>query len=125
VALSLARVYEVLGNHERARVMLQFAEPMAREMHDVRAIARAAELRDRFGPDVDVLTSEGFDLTERELLVLQGIVKGKTNPLIAADLVYSLSTVRADTSEIFRKLGVSGRREAARRAVELGIVTPD
>ena len=105
--------------------MLQFAEPMARDMHDVRAIERIAELRAKFGPDVDVFTSEGFDLTERELEVLRGIVKGKTNPMIASELVFSLSTVRADTSEIFRKLGVSGRREAARRAVELGIVVPD
>lgn len=125
VALSLARVHDVLGNHDRARVMLQFAEPMARDMHDVRAIERIAELRAKFGPDVDVFTSEGFDLTERELEVLRGIVKGKTNPMIASELVFSLSTVRADTSEIFRKLGVSGRREAARRAVELGIVVPD
>lgn len=125
VALSLARVYDVLGNHDRARVMLQFAEPMARDMHDVRAIERASQLRARFGSDVDVFTSEGFDLTRRELEVLRGIVQGKTNPMIASELVYSLSTVRAETSEIFRKLGVSGRREAARRAVELGIVVPD
>lgn len=125
VALSLARIHDVLGNHDRARVMLQFAEPMARDMHDVRAIERIAQLRARFGPDVDAFTSAGFDLSERELEVLRGIVKGKTNPMIASELVFSLSTVRADTSEIFRKLGVSGRREAARRAVELGIVVLD
>ena len=76
-----------------------------------------------FGSDVDVVTVEGFGFSERELLVLRGIVEGKTNPKIASELVFSLSTVRADTSEIFRKLGVSGRREAAAKALELGLVT--
>ena len=125
VAMWLALLHQATGNDDRARVMLQFAEPMAREMHDVRSIARLKSLREEFGSDVDVVTGEGFGFTERELMVLRGIVEGKTNPKIASELVFSLSTVRADTSEIFRKLGVSGRREAAAKALELGLVTID
>ena len=122
VALPLAELHHAMGNRERARVMLLFAEQLASDLHDVRSIQRLGELRAQFGADVDVVTSEGFGFTDRERLVLQGIVDGKTNPAIAAELVFSLSTVRADTSEIFRKLGVSGRRQAAAKAVELGIL---
>lgn len=125
VSLWLAHLHHRLGNDERARVMLQFSEPIARDMHDVRSIARCRELRQWFGSDVDVVTGDGFGLTPREVEVLRGIVDGRTNPAIAADLAFSLSTVRADASEIFRKLGVAGRREAAAKARELGLVETD
>ena len=125
VALALARLHLALGNPDRAMVMLQFAEPMSMAIHDVRSMARAADLRARFGSSPGALTGAGFGLTVRELDVLRGIVAGRTNPAIASELVFSLSTVRADASEIYRKLGVSGRREAAARAIELGLVDVD
>ena len=68
---------------------------------------------------------EGFGLTDRELAVLRGIVAGKTNPAIAVDLAFSLSTIRNDTTEIFRKLGVTKRRDAAAKAVAVGLVATD
>ncbi len=122
VALNLALLFRASGNLDRSRVMLQLAEPMARDLHDVRSIHRVVVLRAEMGAAVDQFSAEGFDLTEREILVLRGIVEGRTNPEIAASLAFSLSTIRSDTSEIFRKLGVSGRREAAARALSMGII---
>jgi hypothetical protein len=45
------------------------------------------------------------------------LAQGKTNPDIAAELAYSLATVRRDTISIYRKLGVSGRVEATAIAI--------
>jgi|GEM_PF-4909579 len=66
--------------------------------------------------------SGGYGLTDRELLVLRGIAAGRTNQAIANDLAFSLSTIRNDTTEIFRKLGVPGRRAAAAKARDVGLV---
>jgi LuxR family maltose regulon positive regulatory protein len=40
---------------------------------------------------------------------------------MARELVVSLNTVRAHTTNIYMKLGVNNRREAVRRAAELGL----
>lgn len=61
-------------------------------------------------------------LTERQQMVLAGIVKRKTNNAIASDLGYSVSTIRHETMRIFESLGVANRVEAASFAVTLGII---
>ena len=47
-----------------------------------------------------------------------------SGPEIARHLVVSLNTVRTHTKNIYAKLGVGSRREAVRRADELGLLTP-
>jgi DNA-binding CsgD family transcriptional regulator len=125
VSLALAELHHLSGNPARARVLLSFATHTARDMHDVRAMARVDRLADRIGDASEIPPGEGFGLTDRELAVLSGIVAGKTNPAIAAELAFSLSTIRNDTTEIFRKLGVTRRREAAAKAVAVGLVGTD
>lgn len=61
-------------------------------------------------------------LTERQRLVLIGIVRKKTNNAIASELGYSLSTIRHETMKIFEILGVSNRIDAANYATTLGLV---
>ncbi|MGV9713320.1 LuxR C-terminal-related transcriptional regulator [Gordonia sp. NPDC003424] len=60
-------------------------------------------------------------LTSRECEVLRLLRSELTGPEIAAELVVSLNTVRTHIKNIFRKLGVTNRRAAVRRADELGI----
>lgn len=43
-------------------------------------------------------------------------------PEIARELFISLNTLRTHTKNIYAKLGVSSRREAVRRAAELGLL---
>lgn len=62
-------------------------------------------------------------LTQRELEVLGLIALGKTNKEISAVLVVSPGTVKAHTSNIYRKLDVSNRTEAVSRARELEIIS--
>jgi LuxR family maltose regulon positive regulatory protein len=61
-------------------------------------------------------------LSERELQVLQLIAKGLTNPEIASRLFLALNTVKAHTRNIYGKLGVHSRTQAAARARALGIL---
>ena len=62
------------------------------------------------------------ELTDRELVVLRYLATMRTNDEIAADLFVSVNTVKAHLKRAFRKLGVDSRREAVRRARELGLL---
>ncbi|HJQ28080.1 MAG TPA: response regulator transcription factor, partial [Rubrobacter sp.] len=63
-------------------------------------------------------------LTPREVEVLRLLSQGQTNPQIAQNLLYSVSTVKAHVRSILSKLGVSDRTQAAVRAIEGGIFAP-
>lgn len=53
-----------------------------------------------------------YELTNREIEILEEIYNGKTNTLIAEELFISESTVKAHIYNLFRKLGVKSRVEA-------------
>ena len=61
------------------------------------------------------------DLSKRELDVLRLLRSDLSGPDIASELMVSLNTVRTHTKNIYMKLGVNNRREAVRRAAELGL----
>jgi len=61
-------------------------------------------------------------LSERELEILQLIAGGLSNQEIGAQLYLSLNTVKAHTRNIYGKLGVNSRMQAAARARTLGIL---
>ncbi len=53
----------------------------------------------------------GRDLTSRQKVILEMLSKGATNSEIATEIGYSESLIRQETIEIYRTLGVSGRKE--------------
>jgi DNA-binding NarL/FixJ family response regulator len=57
-------------------------------------------------------------LTPREVDVLKLLSQGQTNPQIARNLLFSVSTVKAHVRSILNKLEVSDRTQAAVRAIE-------
>jgi DNA-binding NarL/FixJ family response regulator len=65
--------------------------------------------------DGDVL-AERFDLTARELEILQLLVEGHSNAQLAHMLWVTEQTVKFHLSNIYRKLGVANRSEASRTA---------
>jgi len=67
----------------------------------------------------------GLDLTSRELEVLTLIVKGRSNKDIAITLSISEATVKTHINNIFSKLGVNDRTQAATMALQRGIVHVD
>ena len=67
-------------------------------------------------------TTSQIQFSARQLQIINGFVEGKTNYELASDLGFSVSTVRHETMEIFRLLGASDRKEAAKIAQERSIV---
>jgi LuxR family maltose regulon positive regulatory protein len=65
-----------------------------------------------------ILDDAIVDLTRREQQILDGIVQGLTNKEIAAELFISDKTVKRHANGLYKKLGVNGRRQAARWAKE-------
>jgi len=63
-----------------------------------------------------------YGLTGRELAVLRLLAAGRTNAQIAAELYISPRTASVHVSSILRKLGVSGRVQAAAIAERVGLL---
>jgi DNA-binding NarL/FixJ family response regulator len=97
----------------------------------VRAIANGESL---FSPEIATRLMQYFanlepasrpelfpELTEREREILSFIADGQTNAEIAEKLVISMKTVRNHVSNIYSKLQVADRAQAAIRAREVGL----
>ncbi|MFK0089609.1 LuxR C-terminal-related transcriptional regulator [Pseudomonas sp. NPDC090755] len=65
-----------------------------------------------------------FELSSRELSVLNLLATGLTNQEIGDNLFISLNTVKAHTKSINAKLGVKRRALAVMRAQEMGLLAP-
>ena len=72
------------------------------------------------GDDQQAARSAG--LTEREIVILQAVARGLSNRAIGRELWVTEQTVKFHLTNIYRKLDVSNRTEAARSAYRLGIV---
>ncbi len=64
------------------------------------------------------------NLTRRQAEVLTKLAAGLTNKQIAAELYLSPATVERHLATIYAKLGLSGRVDAARYAIEHGLAEP-
>ena len=61
-------------------------------------------------------------LTDRELVIVRAVARGLSNEAIAKELWVAEQTVKFHLTNIYRKLGVANRTEAARYAYEHGLV---
>ena len=71
---------------------------------------------------IDGRDTANNQLSQRQILILRGMVEGKTNHELATELGFSVSTVRHETMRIYQALGVSDRKEAAKKALMLSLV---
>ena len=62
-------------------------------------------------------------LSSKEIAVLEAVARGAKSKGIAIDLKISERTVKARLTDIYNKLGVSSRAEAAALAIQAGIIT--
>jgi LuxR family maltose regulon positive regulatory protein len=138
---------DALGDHDRAAASLERALDLAehggldRSFLDAGAPARSllARYRQRVPTCwsyLDALLQASAEsaqvalpapkliqrLTEREQTVLRYLPSMMTYEEIAGDLYVSLNTVKTHAYGIFRKLGVTGRRQAVRSARELHLL---
>ncbi len=65
------------------------------------------------------------ELSEREIQILKLVAQGYTNLEIAAELGLSEKTVRNRLSEIFQKLHLNNRTQAALYAIREGLANPE
>lgn len=105
----------------------------ASQTETLRAIRAVANGEAIFGPGVAAMVMRYFaaarpaaplqfpELTEREREVLQLIGQGRTNEMIAEQLVLSLKTVRNHVANICGKLQLADRAQAVIRAREAGL----
>jgi DNA-binding NarL/FixJ family response regulator len=70
----------------------------------------------------EVKAESTSNLSARQLLILAGMVEGKTNHELSVELGYAVSTIRHETMDIFKILGVSDRKEAAKWAISEGLL---
>jgi DNA-binding NarL/FixJ family response regulator len=64
-------------------------------------------------------------LTKREHEVLTGLASGARNKEIAAELGMSVRTARFHVENIYQKLDVHTRTQAARASIAWGLVAPE
>lgn len=63
-----------------------------------------------------------YNLTKRELEVLELVVKGYNNSAIAKELIIQDETAKAHVSSILRKLGAENRVIASVKAVKENLI---
>ena len=86
------------------------------------AVYLKVELPELKHSDLTKELSSKVSFSARQLQILQGFVEGKTNHELAEDLGFSVSTIRHETMEIYRTLGASDRKEAAKIAQDKSII---
>jgi DNA-binding NarL/FixJ family response regulator len=137
---SAAQVFELHKSHPETRIVVLANRPTAAECNQMisfgatACLAKEVEGRDVInaihlasrgmhvlprsaseGSPAGNLTVQGSDLlTPREADVLELLQEGATNAQIAHSLSIGIETVRTHARNIYRKLGISSRRELGR-----------
>ena len=149
---SPAQVFQLHQAHPKARLVVLANRPSAAECNQMLSFGATACLsKETEGRDVvnaihlasrgmhvlprsaaggrggaDTFGLDGSDLlTPREADVLELLQEGSTNAQIAQSLSIGLETVRTHARNIYRKLGISSRRDLARITRPETIVTTD
>jgi LuxR family maltose regulon positive regulatory protein len=125
--LALAQARQDAGDRDGARALLADARRTVEACPDpgplTVALLERAEHRLRIAPSnrsTTVVAPEEF--SEREIAVLRLLASQLSQREIGSELFISFNTVKSHSKNIFRKLGVSQRADAVRRARELQLL---
>jgi ATP/maltotriose-dependent transcriptional regulator MalT len=117
--IGLGRVRYQLGQADQATRQLRTAEALAHQIANRRLVAEVtAALAQTVSGQAGRLPG---NLTSRQAEVLQLLADGLSNKEIAERLFLSRGTVERHLTTIYRKLGLGGRVDAVRYAVENGL----
>ena len=89
----------------------------------LRQVSEGKVVTESFGTAADesVRAAEEFGLTGREREILERVAMGRSNKQIAGEFWLSEQTIKYHLTNVYRKLGVSSRTEAARFAYDQGL----
>ena len=89
----------------------------------LRQVSEGKVVTESFGTGAgeSVRAAEEFGLTGREREILERVATGRSNKQIAAEFWLSEQTIKYHLTNVYRKLGVSSRTEAARSAYDHGL----
>ena len=117
-----ALMLSLADDEESLAEALEIARDLGGEPLTVRVAGRMRELELRVPPGPREATrANPAGLTARQLEVLALVTEGLTNAEIAERLVVSPRTAEHHVAAVLTKLGATSRRDAARRASELGL----
>jgi DNA-binding NarL/FixJ family response regulator len=124
--IGLGRVHALTGDQRAAVARLRAARALATEIGNPQRLAEAeaalAEVtRPASAAGVTPAPPRPENLTSRQAEVLALLAGGLSNKQIAAELYLSTATVERHLATIYRNLGLGGRVEAARFAMENGL----
>jgi len=119
--IGLGRARYQLGQAEAAAQQLRTGEALAHEIANRQLMAEVtAALAETGAGEAGLLPG---NLTSRQAEVLGLLADGLSNKEIAARLYLSPGTIERHLATIYHKLGLGGRVDAARYAVENGLTT--
>jgi len=85
-------------------------------------VSQGTVVTESFGaPGIAGAAADEFGLTGRESEILEQVASGQSNKQIAGKFWLSEQTIKYHLTNVYRKLGVSSRTEAARFAYEHGL----
>lgn len=117
---------------EFSHVVLESDKPCVRELVEDFCLSMALYIS--FLSNAPVANSSGSnptdnsrdaqadELTQRQILILRGMVEGKTNHELAMEMGFSVSTIRHETMRIYQALAVNDRKEAGKKALLLSLI---
>ncbi|HEY9802292.1 MAG TPA: response regulator transcription factor [Leptolyngbyaceae cyanobacterium] len=103
-----------------ARIVLQQAQQQSPKPELTKVEPENTPKNTPIEDDLDII--DPYTLTERELEVLQLIVEGCSNAVIAERLYITVGTVKTHVRNILNKLSADDRTQAAVRALRSGLV---
>jgi LuxR family maltose regulon positive regulatory protein len=121
--VELAHSHADLVDPAGARAALDQARRILLRRPDLGNLAAAAEdLESRLSQIVAAPSAGTSSLTAAELRLLPLLPTHLSFPQIAGELYLSPHTVKSQVASVYRKLGVSSRREAVARLSKLGVM---
>jgi len=124
--IGLGKACDQAGDHDEALRQLRAAQALADETGNAQRVAEAAAaIAELAGSRHDPVPRDAGprpgNLTDRQAEVLRLLAAGLSNKQIAAELFLSPATVERHLATIYRNLGLAGRVEAARFAIDHGL----
>jgi LuxR family maltose regulon positive regulatory protein len=121
--VALARASVRLGDAPAATLMLDEASRVLKSTPDAIVLA---EWIAETSLSIEAISESAIrDLTPAELHILQYLPTHLSFPQIAGQVFVSPNTVKTQAQSVYRKLGVTSRREAVEQARAAGLLDPD